>query len=191
MGEEENLLPVINIVGKKVALGPFRTDLAELATKWANDFEVAGPRGMVLRPYSQEVVEAWGEPHTEGKDAWFTLYDKATLQPIGEAGLNKLNLFHRSAELGIFIGEKEFRGRGYGTETVRLILDYGFTQLDLHTIILTVAAYNEAGIQAYTRAGFKEVGRLHEALRYRGQYHDQIIMECLSSDWKNKSKGAS
>ena len=72
-------------------------------------------------------------------------------------------------ELGIAIGDKSAWGQGYGSEAVRLMCDYGFTFLGLHTIYLWHVAFNERGHQAYLKAGFKEAGRLRGADVFAGQ----------------------
>jgi RimJ/RimL family protein N-acetyltransferase len=88
---------------------------------------------------------------------------------------------NRTAEFVIFIGEQSARGKGYGTETARLMLDYAFTTLGLHTVTLTVFAYNPAAIRAYTNAGFTECGRRRESVWMGGRLWDTISMECLAS----------
>ena len=75
----------------------------------------------------------------------FAIYERATLRPIGNTTPQGLDRRNRSASFGIIIGEPEFRGRGLGTETTRLMLDYAFTALGLHNVMLTVFEFNPAG----------------------------------------------
>ena len=70
-------------------------------------------------------------------------------------------------------------------ETTRLVLDYGFTALGLHNVMLVVDSYNERGIRAYTRAGFKTIGRRREAHRLGGRPFDLILMDCLASEFQS------
>ncbi len=74
------------------------------------------------------------------------------------------------------------RGKGYGTETARLLLDDAFTALGLHSVYLTVAEYNLAGRRAYERAGFTGTGHRRQAWRMAGRFWDEIIMDCLSDE---------
>ncbi|MYB77677.1 MAG: GNAT family N-acetyltransferase, partial [Chloroflexi bacterium] len=90
---------------------------------------------------------------------------------------------NRTAAFGIAIGEPDARGKGYGTETAQLMLDYAFTVQGLHNVMLHVHEYNLAGIRAYTKAGFKEFGRRRECHFMGGKYWDLIHMECLASEW--------
>jgi RimJ/RimL family protein N-acetyltransferase len=113
----------------------------------------------------------------------FTVYDAATAQPIGLAYLGEIDDRHRTADFGLVIGEAAFRGRGYGTEATRLVLDYAFTVRGLHNVGLSVYAYNHAGQRAYARAGFREVGRRRQARRLGSQPWDVIYMDCLATEF--------
>ena len=90
--------------------------------------------------------------------------------------------------LGLFIGEAEQRGKGYGTEAIRLILDYGFNILNLHNVMLLVHADNTNGLMCYKKVGFKEVGRRREARIKGGCYIDLIYMDILSTEFKDSSR---
>jgi len=100
-------------------------------------------------------------------------------RPIGSANLHRIR--GRTATFAIAIGEKDCWGKGYGTEATRLTLDYGFSALGLHNILLSVMADHERAIRAYTRAGFTVIGTRHEALRFAGRVYDHIYMECLAT----------
>ena len=79
----------------------------------------------------------------------FTIYDRSDDQPVGTVGLFDISYVHSSAELGIAIGER--RGQGLGTEATRLVLEWAFRTLGLHSVILGALAWNEAGLRASTR----------------------------------------
>ncbi|HZQ35151.1 MAG TPA: GNAT family protein, partial [Dehalococcoidia bacterium] len=91
----------------------------------------------------------------------------------------------RTAEFVIFIGQRDEWGKGYGTETTRLLLDYGFTALGLHNVMLKAFSYNERGIRAYLRAGFKEIGRRREAHWFAGKPYDVVYMDCLAGEFQS------
>jgi diamine N-acetyltransferase len=178
--------PILNITGGKVLLGPLRRDLTPLVQQWFNDFEAAAMNGSPLTPVTQEAEEARYKQVSRSEDVVaFTVYQRATLRPIGVCGLQKINHAHRTAEFLIYIGAKDCWGQGYGTETTRLTLDYGFTALGLHSIWLTVFSFNKRGIRAYKRAGFREAGRLREAHRLGGQAYDVLYMDCLATEFQS------
>ncbi len=183
---ERRSRPVINITGEKVCLGPAAREHVPLVARWTNDFAVTVLAGDDLRPRSLEAYEADYERTSKADNAhgaWFVIYERATLRPIGEVGLRHISPVHRAAALGIYIGEKDCWGKGYGTEAVILTLDYGFTVLGLHNVMLTTFSYNERAIRAYTRAGFREFGRRRECVRLGNRLYDDVYMDCLASEF--------
>ncbi len=186
MGEEQ---PILNLVGEKVALGPHRRDLVPLYTRWMNDFSVTRGLGAPFGPMTREAEEAWFDRMALNQDEpAFLIYEAETLRPIGSTGLHQVNLRHRHAEFGILIGEPECWGRGYGTETTRLMLDFGFHGMGLHNIMLRVYSFNERGLNAYRRAGFHEIGRRREAIWVGGRAWDEVFMDALASEFNSESR---
>jgi diamine N-acetyltransferase len=179
--------PIINITGDKVALGPHRRELLPDYLKWYNDFEATMPYLLQMRPRTFEAQEAMFDASAkyDPSSIDFTIYERSTLRPIGITFLDNLDPVYQIAEYNIFIGVKDCWGKGYGTETTILMLDYGFTLLGLHNIMLRVDAYNERAIRAYLRAGFKEFGRRREVRRRGARRFDVIFMDCLASEFKN------
>jgi RimJ/RimL family protein N-acetyltransferase len=188
----DTALPILNIVGEKVALGPQARSLAPLLARWCNDFEVTLYSGDDLRPTAVELYEAEHEKHSkewQSRLTEFTIYERATLRPIGIAGWRHIDGARRTAVYGILIGEKDCWDKGYGTETTRLLLEYAFTVLNLHTVMLTTASYNARAIAAYTKAGFSEFGRWREALRFGDRVYDEVHMACLASEFTGPTLG--
>ncbi len=103
--------------------------------------------------------------------------------------LAEIDFRNRSAAFGILIGDPDARGKGYGTETTRLILDYAFTAVGLHNVMLTVFEFNKAGIRAYEKAGYRELGRRRECRMMGGKLWDEIYMQCLSTDFESPVLG--
>ena len=173
----------ICFTGELVALGPQRRDLVSLTHRWLNDFEVLAGLGMPPRPLTAEGATAlFEQSEAAAGQVWFTIYERATLRPLGIAGLRDIDHTHRTAEFVVFIGEKDCWGRGFGTDTARLLLDYGFNALGLSNIMLKVWSFNERGIRAYRRAGFREFGRRRAAHRLDGGVYDVVYMDCLADE---------
>lgn len=185
--DEQPADPILNIVGTKVALGPLRRDLVPLYQRWMNDFAVTRTLAFGWRPQTVEGEGAWYEAASSAADErTFTVYERETMRPIGNTGLMQIDLLHRNAEFGIVIGEKDSWGRGYGTEVAALMLDYGFTALNLHMIWLRAYADNARGLRAYARAGFKDAGRLRGGRWLGGAPSDVVLMDCLASEFEYK-----
>jgi diamine N-acetyltransferase len=177
--------PVINIEGALVALGPLCRDLLPLYQRWINDFSALRTLGALPpRPTTLEQESAWYESEQTNRIA-FTIYERATWQPIGNTSLHEVDYRNRSAVFGILIGETAARGKGYGTEATRLMLDYAFSALGLHSVMLTCAAFNQAGLRAYAKAGFREFGRRRQCRWLGGRVWDDVYMDCLASEFES------
>jgi len=178
--------PIINIEGELVALGPIRRDLLTTYQRWINDFTVSRTLALFPAPISEEAELSWYEASATGNDRPdFTIYENSTMRPVGNTSFQKIDWVHRRAEWGIVIGEADARGKGYGTETARLMLDYGFTALGLNSVSLNVYEYNTPARRAYAKAGFIETGRMREARWYAGRFWDVIFMDCLASEFES------
>lgn len=178
---------ILNIVGEKVALGPFRRDLLPFYHKWINDFDVTGAYLYQVGPKTFEARADWYDQLAKGDPTVvdFTIFERATLRPIGYCTLDEINRINQTAKFGILIGEKERWGKGYGAETATLMLDYGFTLLGLHNIMLLVDGYNERAIRAYRRAGFKEIGHRREARRRGARTYDVVYTDCVATEFQH------
>jgi diamine N-acetyltransferase len=176
--------PILNIEGEQVDLGPLRREHIPLYLRWINDFGTTRTLGVPPRPMTLEQETAWYEQAAvdDGRIA-FTIYERATGRAIGNCGLHEVDLANRRTVVGIMIGEPEARGRGYGTEAMRLLLDYAFTILGLHSVMLTVFEYNPAGRRCYEKVGFREMGRRRESRWYHGRFWDEIHMDILASEF--------
>ena len=103
---------------------------------------------------------------------------------IGFVGLFGVAWIHGDAWVGIGIGERDAWGKGYGTDAMRLILKFAFTELNLHRVTLGVFAYNTRAIRSYEKAGFILEGTEREALHRDGSHADGLYMGILREDWK-------
>src|SRR4051794_14794837 len=182
-GREEGR-PLVNIVGELVALGPADRQLVSLFARWHNDLAALAALGDIPRPMTLEAMSRRHDAFAADPDeARFCVYERATWRPIGLASLPRIDFRHGTAAYVLFIGAADCRGRGYGTEATRLMLDYAFSILGLHSVMLTVYAFNRAAIRAYEKAGFRECGRRRECHWMGGQRWDAIFMDCVSSEF--------
>jgi diamine N-acetyltransferase len=176
--------PIFNIVGENIWLGPLPHELVALSARWDNDVSLTILSGDPLRPKSREAVEAEYQRYSRGDQdnlVGFSMYEATTSRQIGVTHLRDIDGTHRTAEFGIFIGEKDCWGKGYGTEATRLMLDYGLTVLGLHNVMLTAYSFNERAMRAYQRAGFRIMGRRRAGPRAGGHAYDVVYMDCLAS----------
>ncbi len=86
--------------------------------------------------------------------------------------------------MGIGIGERDYWGRGYGTDAMQVLLRYAFDELNLHRVSLGVFEYNTRAIRAYEKAGFVVEGRGPQELHRDGRRWDMIFMGILREEWQ-------
>jgi diamine N-acetyltransferase len=183
-------LPVINLKGERVALGPLRRDLVSTYLRWLNDFDVTRGLAFGMRPVTLESEEAWYDRAAKATDELhFTLYERDTLKPVGNAALVHVDHRNRTAEYGIVIGDKEYWNRGFGTEATSLVLSYAFLGLNLHSVMLRVHSDNDRAMAAYKKAGFEVMGRRRDAVWTSGRPLDVVYMDCLSTEIEKRLPG--
>lgn len=178
------------LYGNRIRLrGDERNDLPKFVN-WLNDPEVRRYLSMNL-PISQAVEENWFEnmlkrPREE-QPLGIEIKEGDGWELIGNCGVFDINWRSRSAEVGLFIGEKSCWNKGYGTEVMQVLLRHGFETLNLNRIFLRVDADNSGGIRAYEKAGFIHEARLRQADFRDGKYRDELIMSVLRSEWNPDS----
>jgi RimJ/RimL family protein N-acetyltransferase len=178
--------PIVNIRGERVALGPLHRGLLPLIERWDHEFRTVDLGGDDPRPQSAEAIAASWEPLLRGeREDWigFAIYALPDLRPIGIANIRDFGNPHGTAEFGITIGDASDRGRGFGTEATRLLLDYAFTVLGVHNVWLDTPAYNAGAIRAYEKAGFREIGRRRGARTLAGTRCDVVLMDCIADEF--------
>lgn len=154
---------------------------------WLNDPEVRQGIAQIL-PFSIPIETEWFEKmikepreqqvmviEIQENDRWIS---------IGNCGFMNFDWRNRSAEFGIMIGAKAYWNQGHGSETVRLLVKFGFETLNLHRIWLRVFANNPRAIRAYEKAGFVHEGYLRQAEFIQGEYVDVLMMSVLRPEWK-------
>ena len=173
------------LVGERIYLSPRSIEDLEKYTEWMNDFEVTDYIGRSNQIMTIEAEKKYLEENIN-EEAVFAIVDIEKDKLIGSIGLHKVNHFKRTATLGIFIGDKDYRNKGYGTEAIRLILDYGFNYLNLNNINLDLLEFNERAFACYKKCGFKEYGRRRKSEFVDGKYYDRISMDILAEEFTER-----
>lgn len=185
----------LSLTGDRVRLRPL--ELRDLDTIWFayQDLDLALITDGDAPPLSDHQVRAlWTEIITEpGPDLRYFAIEPLPGQPgagefAGACSLQHIDMRNRRAELGIFMAGREIRGQGYGTDAVRLLLNYAFEVILLDKVYLGVYDFNEAGLRAYERAGFRYEGRLRHMIYYDDQWWDEWPMGVLRTEWEQHRK---
>lgn len=109
-------------------------------------------------------------------------------QMIGELSVLDIDEDDKKAGFRISMNSIELTGKGYGTESIKLVLKFVFEDLNVNRLQLEVFSHNLRGIRAYEKVGFVKEGTLRESLNYNGNYSDEIIMAILKSDYEKMFK---
>jgi len=173
------------IIGEKLYLSPVSSDEAEKYARWLNDLEMSLNLTTAPRIISLELEKDFlAQAQKEGYN--FAIVRREDDELIGNCGLLNTDLVQRTSELGIFIGEKKYRGQGYGTEAIRLLLDYAFNLLNLHSLYLRYRSFNLGGRKCYEKVGFREIGRRRECVLISGAYYDEVYMDILAGEFEGR-----
>ena len=180
------------LYGKRIRLRAAEREDIPLFLKWIND-PVVTENLMLTTPMSKVEEEQWYDDMMQNPVHTHVFVIEAgdeqaepSYQAIGTCQFISIDWRNRSAEVGIMIGEKSMWNRGYGTETMSLLLEHGFNTLNLHRIWLQVFASNPRGIRAYEKAGFTHEGKFRQAEFRKGTYWDVHLMSVLVDDWRQK-----
>ena len=179
------------LVGERIYLSPRNVEDVEIFTEWMNDFFITDYTGRSYSTITLQEEKAYLEKEQNNKSV-FAIIDLQTDEIIGNVGLHEINNINRTATLGIFIGNKNYWSKGYGTEAIQLILDFGFNYLNLNNIDLVLMEFNQRALKCYEKCGFKEIGRRRKCNFINGKYYDSILMDILAEEFtesyiKNKN----
>jgi RimJ/RimL family protein N-acetyltransferase len=171
------------LLGDRIYLSPRNTEDYEKFTEWLNDFETTdylGRSGILMSLEGErEYLEKNNNPTST-----FAIVTLDSDKLIGTVSLENIDAINRTATLGIFIGDKDYRSKGYGTEAIKLLLEYGFKYINLNNIKLDLMSFNERALKCYKKCGFKEYGRRRKCKFVNGKYYDSISMDILAEEFE-------
>lgn len=164
-------------------------DSAAILAHW-NQYELRQYLPTPL-PTSQEDMLQYIKSANEafGKRSKFTfgIETKADSTLIGIIDLANISWMSRNGEIGIFaIFHPDYRGKGLGKDALIVLLDIAFSVMNMHSVYLWVASFNERAIGFYEKIGFKTQGKLREMAFRDGQRHDVVIMDILRQEFLGK-----
>jgi RimJ/RimL family protein N-acetyltransferase len=132
----------------------------------------------------QDEEDWFNRQRQENDSRVFAILTREEGRLIGNCGLHQIDWTNRNAVFGIFIGDKNYWGKGYGTDATRTILRYAFGEANLHRVELEVFSFNQRGLRVYEKCGFKLEGTRRQALYREGAWHDEYVMAILREEWE-------
>lgn len=177
------------IIGDKLYLrGLERPDLEGGYFDWLNDREVTKFLDSGVFPNNVDKMEEYYRNIAlSPNNIMLAIIDKESDKHIGNIKVGPINWVTRVASLGIMIGDKEFWGKGCGTEAIRLVVDYAFTRLNLHKVTAGIAAIHQASIKAFQKAGFEIEGQAKSQFFLDGKYYESLYLGITKEDFLKKS----
>lgn len=166
-----------------VLTAPRPEDAAVMATWTTDDQYLRLVDTDIARPMAVSAIAQHAAPEYE-----FRLRRIGDDALVGFVALMGIEWGNRTAKMAIGIGEARFRGMGYGTEAIHLILHYAFEELNLHRVGLDVIEYNEPAVRLYQKMEFQVEGRRRQAVWRQGQRFDLIDMGILEPEWAQRSQ---
>ncbi|MGY3775957.1 GNAT family N-acetyltransferase [Helcococcus sueciensis] len=153
-----------------------RSDLEKL-NKWKNDEEIFMFLGGGFNPQSIDQQALWIDKiiNIDDKNKRFII--EVDSEAIGLIGLYNIHNIYQNCEIGMYIGEKDFQGKGYAKDACNLIEKYAFEYLNMRKIKIFVVDDNSKALKFWRKLGYKIVGTLEEERYIKGQFRDLVIME--------------
>jgi RimJ/RimL family protein N-acetyltransferase len=171
------------LIGQQIYLRPYEKSDAAVLAEYFNDWDVCRTL-RPGRPLSIDAEQAFLEGHHKNESSiMMGIALKSDDRLIGGLGIHNLSLSCRSASVGLFIGDKKEWGKGYGSAALKLLIEYGFDNLNLNRIWLRVHADNPRAKGIYERLGFKLEGCLRQDMFREGKYIDTLMMGILRDEW--------
>ncbi|MCD4651741.1 MAG: GNAT family N-acetyltransferase [Candidatus Cloacimonetes bacterium] len=171
--------------GEKVSLAILNPELADRFTVWINDLEVSHYLTSAPNLYSMPLEKQIIDKMAMSTDPTFIILDNEYDKMIGICSLHNLDYVNRTAELGIFIGDKNYWGEGFGVGAINLLLDHAFNIANLNSVMLETYGYNTRAQRCFEKCGFKVIGSRRQARLFAGVYHDVIFMDILAEGFES------
>lgn len=171
------------MVAKRVRLRALRREDSSLLYEWINNRELVIFNAS-YHPISDVDHESWIESMLKNRFdlVIFVIEEIETGNAIGSCQLFNINWRHRSAELQIRIGDQRYQNKGLGSEALKMLCQFGFDDLNLHRIYLSVFKNNERAIGAYQKCGFVQEGSMREAAFIDGKWVDVAMMGLVNDN---------
>ena len=174
------------LIGSKLKLVPFKEEhITDTYIGWLNNLEINRFLEVRFVHQTYETVLAYiSSFYGDAEKYMWGVYLKSTNDLIGTATLSDINRHHRWGALGLMIGEKEYWGKGYGTEIINLVVDYAFKRLGLHKVTAGTVAANQGSVKAFQKAGFEIEGKAKSNFYLDGKYHDSLYLGITEEDFQ-------
>ena len=161
-----------------VYLRPITMEDTRRIVDWRNSDRVK-KNFIYQKPFTEQGHRMWMETKVAtGEVVQFILCETKGDRPVGSVYFRDIDRENNKAEYGIFIGEADAAGKGYGTLAAKGAVCYAEKTLKLHKLMLRVFADNTAAVKSYEKTGFIKEAYLKDEIKEGDGYRDVILMAC-------------
>jgi len=174
------------LVGDKIYLRQIEgKDLNENYQSWFNDSEICMFNSHHRFPnYKENMQEYYNKIIKSKNNLILAIVDKDSDKHIGNISLQNIDYINRSAELAIIIGDKDYWGKGIGKSACKLIINHGYSSLNLNRIFCGTSSENKAMQKLAETIGFKKEGVSRQAIYKSSNYNDVINYGLIRYEYK-------
>ncbi len=179
---------IVFLKGERIHLRALmEKDLNDSYLQWLNDEEVCRSNSHAVFPNTEQRMRSYFDSlQSQQQNVVLAIVHTDSGKHIGNVSLQNINWISRNAEFAILLGDKEFWGGGYGEEAAQLIVDYGFSRLNLHRIYCGTFEDNEGMKKLAARLKMKQEGLRREAVYKNGSYNNVLEFGVLKSEYYTK-----
>jgi RimJ/RimL family protein N-acetyltransferase len=177
-------LPRAVIEAQTVRLRPVTAEDLPQIVAWENDAEATRFIGGPLRTTVEGEWRRMQADAEMGEQTTWAIEAKEDRRLLGVIGLHNLNRHHHRARAFLIVGRLADRGHGLGTDALRSLLNWAFTEGGWHRISMRVLPTNQAMLRAAEKSGFRHEGASREAWFVDGEFHDDVRLAVLEHDWR-------
>lgn len=172
------------IKGQRIVLRSIEEEDLGRLKDWLNDAEMAHWVGGWTFPVSDVEQRAWFQRSLTDRRNRRFIVALPDGEVIGLTGLWEIDWHNRNALTALKLGPEAARGRGLGTDAIMTMCAYAFAEVGLHRLWTEILAYNRSSYEAYVRkCGWTVEGRLRQQIWRHGQFHDQLRVGILASEF--------
>lgn len=176
------------LYGERIMLREYMQEDLEHMRKWVNDPDVVDNLSDIfLFPHTLNTTEDFLNLvlNARSRDTChFVIANKETEAYLGQIDLIQIDWKNRSAEIGIVLGDEKNRGKGYGSESIKLLQYFVFNRLNMNRLEIKVRDFNARAYRCYKKCGFKEEGRLRQHFFINGKYADTLLLSLLKPEYE-------
>jgi len=156
----------------------------DLLMRWRNSPEVSDFL-FTDKAYTIEGQKNWFNKMKNNKENIYFVVEDLNGKKFGEARINNIDLKNKKCEIGAYIGEKTFKGKGLGKEIFKALTSFCLKELNMNKTFLKAFLFNKIAIHIYESLGFKQEGILRQEILKKGKFEDVMVMSILRSEWKS------